>query len=246
MAEYDRLRVEALQYLDRLVASIQSAALSLSSVQDPWWAFAEGLAQCLAHAGGAAEALSVVGVISDSEHRQWQEHFRRAARGGGAAHAGNIPGPKRRGDAFSAVSASEARMVPSGRYSKVAAPAPASPDRSRLVRLINGPDIELPYASVWMLRIIAVEQYEAGIAVQWLIRDSGNGPDGLESDAVPPEPVSVAVEDSVGTMYTSVARTGGGRSGVVHGRALFLPDVPSGAEQLILDIDGLVFIVHLI
>jgi hypothetical protein len=132
------------------------------------------------------------------------------------------------------------------------------PDATPFVRLIPGSDRDFSYHGTHRLRVIAVEQYEGGVAVLWLLRSIAvESPEtGVSSSSVPGSGgASVAVRstrlpgfdlvDDLPTPYLPVRTTATGVDPVMHGRMLFGSGIPANATRLEIRVDGTFFVVDL-
>jgi hypothetical protein len=121
-------------------------------------------------------------------------------------------------------------------------PEPAEPATSwerelgRFRRLLVGPDVVAGYAG-GSLRVIAVEDYELCVALQWLMSTETEA----SLDALPPD---VSFTDDHGYEYRPVAQEFHGTLSAIHGRAFFLPglrrdvgtvDAHVGGHQFLID-----------
>jgi hypothetical protein len=218
-------------------------------------AVGEGVRSRLAHAGGTLEAFRAIDLLTEDEFEAWNGRFIEAATG----------------EARPVVAA---RHVSEGAATDVAVPIGKSiPPLStpefeggRFQRLIPGTDEEKFFRG-GRLRILAVEQYDDGLAVQWLFAPPSEGAisqiDDHEADldALSPQerearliehqyalrgslaPHWISLADDVGTSYRGQAGGSIGSLSQIFGRYTFVPTVPDEVTEVHVDADGVVFIV---
>ena len=215
-------------------------------IEPPFEQSEENVRQWRARATGAAEGFWTLGILPSAEFEGWVDRLRSAVIREPEAAATTIPavpGP--------AVGGFE---VGSGPHPPSVDPS-VPPDATPFVRLIAAPDREFPYPGTHRLRVVALEQYEGGVAVLWLLRSiAAQSPEtGASSSGVPGATGAVRrtrlpgfdLVDDLSTAYHPVRTTATGVDPIMHGRTLFSPGIPADAMRLEIRVDGTFLVIDL-